>query len=831
MHALNESTPEISRNRDVKRWDPQRRTCSPWDGLRRDEELYQSGDCAVHLYTEGRSKRGPSFQLSSADIVAVGCSWMMGVYSGQQQDQRTSKELYIPAPVDKPRSGTFRWHLATRNFFAWIMSRPLVGMDLGDSLIDLLDRMHLFRPHADNLEDLFQYAKRVGYLNLVGCPEYALAFLRLAEHCQCRHLWINAFTHCVGMNDHLTDAPGFDRVTQVTKALIARAYLEMDLHLGRVTRALKVFLEDELSPSHFGLSSGAQDHLDRFRSFLNRFYIRRFGFWPPEQGPVFSKPLLQRMKNELQSLHDLLVDQESSDSLEDLFRPASGGICVRQNISAFNYRHGYEPLPNPLPLLPEHQGSPGRTDSQRGLRSFKLGSKASGFVKGMTARTAIAMATNSAPADIRNCKLVQEYISFEGEWSAKPVDKVSIADARKVRWIVIYCMLQMLHSVTRAPEEVSDPVATPYHICVLTHGTPPWGPDAPQCRSVESQDAPAPSSRRQSACLIDFISDNGAFSLGIQPDCERDDFVPKRTPSQASLRPAALRINTNPITRSLSVRSFSKRSSPTRRSSTGGRPVSAFVSRPANESPMDGYLGRLGSSIVFQEPTQSALHTLDDTPDQAMQAQQPARYPAPLRLSSSAIASISDDSPTPTLGVSAFDDLHDAISPPSSVQSSSRPPSLFSSPASTSNGFWQFDDADTSSWTSGDDRRRSREVHSMDHDSVYASSPTMAGKSFVPPSRRSSSGLFFSSDSSASSASFSAAATAGSAHSPSSSWSSQQQQPTLFKQEAPSPIKHQQQPTGAKSDNDELVFEAQNDIHRALDLLSYTSSGGTSHVL
>jgi len=120
-------------------------------------------------------------------------------------------ELYVPAPDHASREETFLWHIATRNFFAWESDKPLVGATMGQALIELLQRMCLFRSDkADNVHDLLAYASRLGYLDFRECPDYALAFLHFAEHYRLRDLWIDAFAHCVGMNDRLCLSPEFD---------------------------------------------------------------------------------------------------------------------------------------------------------------------------------------------------------------------------------------------------------------------------------------------------------------------------------------------------------------------------------------------------------------------------------------------------------------------------------------------------------------------------------------------------------------------------------------------------------------------------------------------
>jgi hypothetical protein len=300
----------------------------------------------------------------------------------------------------------------------------------------------------------------------------------------------------------------------------------MDLHLGRVTRALSNFLEEDFSPAYLGLSNGQRAHLDRFRSFLHTYYVEKFGYWPPPPGSRFSKSLYKSMYFDFRSLYDFLVDMESGDSLVDQ-KPASGGICVLQNVQAFDVRHKYIPLPHPHPLLPEAASETHRTQSQRALRSLKLGTKQAKTEKYFTARDALAAATNSADLAVTYAPLVKEYKKFERECTRRPEDKVSVRDARKVRWIVIYGTLQMLVSVIRAPKEVRDVDSPTYPLCCLVSQLAPWLGGAKSLNSpyVESLNIPA----RVSTDGFDPslpISKTRPQSpdVVIQPDCEGDDY-------------------------------------------------------------------------------------------------------------------------------------------------------------------------------------------------------------------------------------------------------------------------------------------------------------------
>ena len=468
----------------------------------------------------------------------------------------------------------------------------------------------------------------------------------------------------------------------------------MDLHLGRVTKALNTFLIDELTPTNFGLSSGAHAHLNHFRSFLHSFYIGHFGEWPLQAETVLSKQVLVSMCGDFQALYERLVDNNSTDSVQDLAKPASGGICVFQNIDAFNKRHNYAPLPCYLPLLPDYHSTSGKTQSQRSLRTFKLGSKTSKFEEGMTIRSALAIATNSVARGTSECQLVSDYERFEREWSARPAEKLSVVDARKVRWIVIYSILQMLVSATRSPKEVRQPHAASYHLCVLTEGTPPWGSSEARA-AIEYGKASTQDEASQIQALA--LDEHSHTPVNIRPDCEADFHVPRAPETGPALKPAPLRISIGNITRMNSFRSLGRKVlsnpyGPNRRDSTSTAPLSHTAEDDCSRSP---------SPTTQPRQQAPADRTVDDLEASPQQAEEPA-----------------SEVREPVLDALMLDNPYD--SDPSSSIPSTRPPSWYS-PMSVSSSPWRLDDTDTFSWTSGDERRHSRGIYSMEHESVYSS--------------------------------------------------------------------------------------------------------------
>ena len=120
-------------------------------------------------------------------------------------------ELYIPAPKALSREEAFQYHINTRNFFAWMFKKPLVGSRLGHTLIALYERMNEFRPDREqNEDDLLAYMDNQGYTDFRDCCDHALAVLRFAEKLQLRELWTDAFAHCTGMWEQLDMSAEFE---------------------------------------------------------------------------------------------------------------------------------------------------------------------------------------------------------------------------------------------------------------------------------------------------------------------------------------------------------------------------------------------------------------------------------------------------------------------------------------------------------------------------------------------------------------------------------------------------------------------------------------------
>ncbi|KAI8245868.1 hypothetical protein K4K57_000580 [Colletotrichum sp. SAR 10_99] len=488
----------------VKRWDGAARSCSDWDNLRRDPELwFRGGNCFVHLYGKGQSRRGPAFKVPFGALLSAKCHPFVRKFMSRDMPESPGSfhdpyedldrwnalnpheriELYIPAPPMADKEQAFAYHLATRNFFAWIFRRSVVGEHLGSALIGLMNSMTEFRSNGeDHMMDLHSYLDEEGYLDLKGHAHHALAILHLAEFFQVRDMYIDAFSHCVGMSEELFCSPEYQHISSISRTLIRRARADMNNRLSLAGSMLKSFLEDELSEANLGLPAGGRAHLDRFRSFVLSFYQTRLGYFPPlsldSRSTIFDPEIFEILRKDFRAVYDLLVDESfTSDDSSPLL--AQGGICAVQSVQSFDERCDYPSLKHPLPLLPEiDDDKASRRMSLAWLANTARGDKLKPDHR-LLAHAALIKAMNVRDSELLENDFVRAYRKFE-EDSVMPhtktdkTEKINPVDARKVRWILIYAVYQVLRNCTSPPLEVRDSADADYHLAVSTEQLPPW---------------------------------------------------------------------------------------------------------------------------------------------------------------------------------------------------------------------------------------------------------------------------------------------------------------------------------------------------------------------
>ncbi|KAI0528010.1 hypothetical protein F5B22DRAFT_15426 [Xylaria bambusicola] len=502
----------------VMKWDGASRTSEVWDNLRRDPELwFREGDCNVYLHTEGQSRRGAAFKVPYSMLLESQFQPLIKTFKPRARNDISIHpedavlgpiELFIPAPLRSDKRQSYSYHIATRNLFAFIFQKPIVGECLGAALITLMEGLNQLRaPDADNVQDIINYMDKVGYLDFNSQPTYALAILRLADVFELRELYINAFAHCCGIGGQIFLHPGYQLLSPMTRALIRRVRREMNFRLGEASIKMKTFLDDQLKELDNDLYPRAGEHLQLFRTFLENFYTGYFGQYPPPsidaQAMIFGVDTFRTFRNDFEALYELLADRsfkayQSSDYLSE------SRMCILRSIRSLDSRCNYENLLHPLPLLPDI------TRKKPALWRMSWPTRTN-YGRLTTVLEDMSKATNSVCSDESENHLVVAYLRFEEEQIAFPsnenLENQDRVEGRKVRWILIYAIYQTLLRATKVPLEVRDTIGVPYHVCISTADLPPWKDNGTRhTQSDRATPSPLPPSH-----MLETMSDNGNF--------------------------------------------------------------------------------------------------------------------------------------------------------------------------------------------------------------------------------------------------------------------------------------------------------------------------------
>lgn len=269
---------------------------------------------------------------------------------------------------------------------------------------------------------------------------------------------------------------------------------------------LSDFLTEELSDTYSQLSPAAQSHIQKFRTFLQKYYAAKLGSYPSlasrSGSGAFSKSLFKQMRSEFQKLYDFLADSSEGNGPSSMDR---GGLDVLRAIRVFDSRYQIEPLPCALPLVPENDARIcAKPLSKRSNLTAKIFPKNDKPDHRLTSTAALEKATNCQKQQLTDCTLVRAYRGFEKECSTTTISKaatddvVSQAEGRRIRWLLIYSSLQILIQATKIPDQVRATQNIAYNICIRTGGCPAWN-DRRSCYNlIRTQSAQAKNDYRSS---------------------------------------------------------------------------------------------------------------------------------------------------------------------------------------------------------------------------------------------------------------------------------------------------------------------------------------------
>ena len=523
----------------MKRWIGSGRPVQPWNKLRKDPELWDpNGDTLIFFghETHQGSRPPPSFRLSSHVLEATESRFLItllregsteesnafsmppspvsspgmrpalpvgsirhqptppmsensiGAYDGQ-----ISYEIYFPSPMNQSKTDTIRHQVTTRNVFALLYQASLVGLNLFQTLNDLQERLEIYMPpDCDAAGLIIDYLVSKGIDDVRENPSVAAAILAWSETQVVRweEGWREAYVHSAGMYNHLETTSDFRFVTPITRALLERASLEVQVRVQSCEDRLSDFDFEDMWPMMSSQPPPARASFERLRRFFAQYYLDAFGVWPPAapagEEQWLTRSLAQKMQKDFGALYDYLVNREVTWDCSEERSGRKWNIAYSGNRSfdadtfdipftdllvAFDNRHRYPHIPHPYPLVPE--SIPVKSSKDNLFKASKKTSKPDDKMAERRAALAYTESTNIylLGSDFVNNDLVDAFVRFEKADKAAEIDPFA---ARRGRWILIYGILQTLACVSVDTPNLRYTNDVSYHLNPRLRGTPPW---------------------------------------------------------------------------------------------------------------------------------------------------------------------------------------------------------------------------------------------------------------------------------------------------------------------------------------------------------------------
>lgn len=530
--------PPIPHGPQLKRWVGGGKPAQPWNKLRKDPELWDTnGDTLIYLSRDDdRSPRAqPSFRVSShvlestesryfitalregstddinqfnlppspIDSLAMGVPRTtarrfnhtpppsdnsLGGFDGQ-----VSYELFFPPPAHLTRTDAIRHQVGTRNVLAILFQASFVGINFVQALRDVQDRLEDYMPSSVDVPSvIIEYIIGRGLDDMRENPSLAAAILAWSEGESIRwqEAWRESFVHCVGMYSKVETSPDYRFITPITRALLERASLEMQVRIHTCETVLYDLDFGDMFDMIRPRPSTARKAFDSLRTFFIQYYQKAYGTWPPPTGADeeqwFTRRHVQRLQEDFGALYNYLVNRDVTwecseasagrkwnmvHSGKRLFDADTPDLPLTDVLIAFDNKHSYPHIPHPYPLVPQ----PGTVKRPRETPS-KVSKKAPKQIDDRMAERRAALAYTESTniyilgSDFVSNDMVDQFVKLEKADLAAGSDPF---ESRRGRWVLIYGILQTLATVSVDMPNLHY-VDVPYHLSANLRGTPPW---------------------------------------------------------------------------------------------------------------------------------------------------------------------------------------------------------------------------------------------------------------------------------------------------------------------------------------------------------------------
>ncbi|KAH0536486.1 hypothetical protein FGG08_006639 [Glutinoglossum americanum] len=449
------------------------------------------------LTTFRRHMNDPSSERSYSRMKTKHPTPPLSETTSNEREYPILHEIYFPAPLNQSRTDTLRHHLTTRNFFSLLMHKSLVGLNFCQALLDLYERLEMYMPpDSDNAGLMIDYITAKSFDDVRNDPSSAIGLLIWSEGegVRWQEGWREAFVNCAGMYNRLHTVHEYRQITPITRALLDRANLELQVRVQQAEARLANFDLTDMWPMASATPPPSRAAFDRFRKFLVKFYETVYWAWPPQgagdrpDNSWLTRDLTVRLQRDFGALYDFLVDRDLvwdeseerssrkwnivSKRLNPNFRADSEDLPITDVFVAFDNRHRYPHIPHPFPLVPDSQPVT-HTKPQLFFGSSKKSKTSEDRAKERLAALAYSEATNIylLGSEFVSNDLVEAFTRFEK--SDRP-NETNPYDARKGRWILLYGILQVLATVSVDTPSLRWKDEVPYFLNPRLRGTPPW---------------------------------------------------------------------------------------------------------------------------------------------------------------------------------------------------------------------------------------------------------------------------------------------------------------------------------------------------------------------
>lgn len=469
------------------------------ENTRSDLLIYSLQDGRRHVSTAPSIAPAPANPLRGFKALRIGKGSRQAPALAPEAGSRTGEtqirhEIHFPAPEDASRMEILRYHITTRNFMALLYDKPMVGLTLFQALVDLYERLQAYMPKGTNCaRTLIRYLVKHRFHNVSNDPAAAAGLLAWCEdfEVQWEEGWREAFVHCCGMYNQLQSMPEYRDLSPETRLLLEHSHLELQDWVQRAESRLSDFRFDDVWPASTGTPSPIRTSFDRCRHFLKRFYEAKYKSWPPHEqesshGQWLTRNTALDLQRDFGALYDFFVDRnvvwgitQSGERHRSMISKGSqaplmvsnGDISLAKLFTQFDHKHKFANIPHPYPLLPASASGMDIAKLQQPL----FGSKTKALEKRMVQE--YSEASNAAVLGqqvVVTNGLVEAFIRFE---KTDQLGDASLREARIGRWVLLYCVFQILSTISVDTPNLSFKDVT-YFLNPRLKGMPPWKSEA-----------------------------------------------------------------------------------------------------------------------------------------------------------------------------------------------------------------------------------------------------------------------------------------------------------------------------------------------------------------